>query len=451
VYFLATDLTVMQLRDKIRSAKITGVTPVNMYALSLGKPADQAQKMIVRVENQMPFAVEGTLTMESPGGQASTVPITISEGRMREVKVDWPGVSAAGNNVYTVKLTAAVKDARDGAALKTSTRTHLVNSAIIAQKSGITVDGSLGDWQGVTPVTLSSDQAKSWSELTPNAGGENSAIFAKVYVAYDNTNVYVAADIKEPNYGCAAGQPGPAGLPQGLPGGIYTITRQGDAFSFAFGFRHRVPQAKGRDVNESWCWKGHFYDTDYLYTAHGSTQGDMLVQHWDESSPRRWGYQTDALPEHKKVTGGQVKINRGGTTIYECSIPRGEIELFDPSKMDACRFSFIVINGETATDGWYDRKDDMNFNMQYARGYGVFDHWNKFLSSFGASWTPMSPCQARFAIDGGTFNASQELPEQTPLTDDQTAVGAAQRQMSSSGTAVVPVVPVEKVLGRKQR
>jgi hypothetical protein len=278
VYITSSQLSVIELRDRIRAAKIENVTPVNMYALSLEKPADQQQTMIVRVENQMPHGIKGTLTIK-PAGEA-----------------------------------------------------------------------------------------------------------------------------------------GPGGFPQGLPGGLFTIHRQGDAVAFAFGFRHRVPSLGGRDLDHPWCWKGHYYDTDYLYTMHGSTLGDMLVQHWDEASPRRWGYQTLNLPEHKKLPGSSVVINRGGTTVYECAIPRSEMPLFDPSKMSACRFSFIIINNEQAALlPRYDGKEDMQYNMQYARGYGVFDYWNKYLSSFGVSWNPMQPCQTRFAIEGGTFSEAQELPAQTPL------------------------------------
>jgi hypothetical protein len=352
-------------------------------------------------------------------------------------------------------LTCETKRTSDQVALKTVTREHCINTAVIAKKT-ITVDGSLGDWSGVTPVFLGAEQAKAWSSATPSTGA--GTVSGKVYVAYDDSYVYVAADVTEPNFGCAAGQSASdgGGLPRGMPGGIFTITRQGDAFSFAFGFRNRVPptQVKGRDITEPWCWKGHYYDTDYLYTAHASTQGDKLVQHWDESSPRRWGYQTENLPEHKDVPEGKVKIVRGGTTIYECAIPRAQIELFDPSKMDACRFAFIIINGEAAGELYYDKKDDMNFNLQYTRAYGQFDHWNKFLSSWGPSWNGLGPCQTRFAIEGGTpaTDPSYVLPEITPTftgsTDCAVPVMSSERASVPAAPAVMPVLRREGVFGR---
>ena len=163
VYILATGMSVIQLRDKIRSAKIENVTPVNMYALSLGKPASEKQQMIVRVQNQMPFEVGVTLKVEAGGTSAPVVVTTIPEGRLREVHVEWPGVTVNEKNAYAVKLTAEVTDSRDGGQLKTVSRTHLVNTAIIAKKT-IEVDGNLGDWNGVIPLTLGSDQAKAFSD-----------------------------------------------------------------------------------------------------------------------------------------------------------------------------------------------------------------------------------------------------------------------------------------------
>jgi hypothetical protein len=229
-----------------------------------------------------------------------------------------------------------------------------------------------------------------------------------VYVAYDDANVYVAAAVNEPSYACAAGQSASdgGGFPRGMPGGIFTIQRQGDCFCFAFGFRPRVPEV-GRQLDEPWAWKGHYFDTDYLYVAHSSTNGDQLVQNWDAATKyRRWGYQTDNLPEHHSVTGGQVKIVRSGTTTtYETAIPRTQMPLFNPANMDACRFAFIIVNAEAASTTLYDTKEDMKQQMQYTRNYGVFDHWNKLLSSFGPSWVPLQPCQTRFAIEGGTPTA----------------------------------------------
>jgi hypothetical protein len=465
VYVVTTTLSVQQLAERIRSAKITNVTAVNMYALSLTQSADKAQKMTVRVENQMPFPISGTVAIAAAGGAAGTpVPISIQEGRLLEAKVDWPGVTLNPNNVYSIKINADVKDARDGTSLGTFTREHVINSAIMAKKT-IAVDGNLGDWSGVTPVTLDNQQCDITKES--NLAGlvsaiGNGTIVAKFYAAYDDNNIYFAADVKEPTFGNTSGaMTGPApditsppdGYPRGFPGGIATIQRFGDAISIGLGCRPRVPHL-GRQFSDPWCWKGQYYDTDYLYTLHASQSGDKVVQHWDGASPRRWGYQTDQLPEHKLLSNAQIKIARGATTVYEAAIPRSLAPLFDPSKMDAFRLSFVVINGESASQGYYDVKDGMSMTcqMQYTWGYGVFDHWNKFCSSFGPSWVPMRPAQTRWGIEGGTYDASQDIPEQTPIVEGLiSAVGSVGGTKAVAVPLVAPAAPAERIFQRKIR
>jgi hypothetical protein len=165
------------------------------------------------------------------------------------------------------------------------------------------------------------------------------------------------------------------------------------------------------------------------------------------------------LSEHHSVLGGYVKITRSGaTTIYEMSIPKSgslnELALFDPSKMDRFRFSFVVGNGERAALTDYDVKEDMDNKMQYARGYGVFDHWNKYCSSFVESWVPMQPCQTWFGIEGGSPLAPEyAMPsDETPLfnpSGEGTAVQAHDAGQVSGRMAIAVPVRTEKIFGRK--
>src|SRR6202007_191560 len=132
------------------------------------------------------------------------------------------------------------------------------------------------------------------------------------------------------------------------------------------GFRERVPSI-GRQMGDPWAWKGSFYDTDYSFVAHSSTQGDKLIQIWGANTSRRNGYQADAVPGIETVPGGVVKIARNETqklTLYEIAIPRRRLSLFNPDS-GRCRFGFILYNGANVAGG----------DLAWSDVAGVFDYW----------------------------------------------------------------------------
>jgi hypothetical protein len=82
-----------------------------------------------------------------------------------------------------------------------------------------------------------------------------------------------------------------------------------DVFQFGFGFRDDVPEI-GRQIGDPWPWKGAFYDTDYSFVAHTSTDGDKLLQIWGPHTSRRNGYQAEAVSGIESLPDGEVKIVR---------------------------------------------------------------------------------------------------------------------------------------------
>ena len=60
-------------------------------------------------------------------------------------------------------------------------------------------------------------------------------------------------------------------------------------------------------MDDPWAWKGSFYDTDYSFVAHVSTEGDQLIRIWSPDGSREDSYQTEALPGIEPVPGGNVK------------------------------------------------------------------------------------------------------------------------------------------------
>ena len=134
----------------------------------------------------------------------------------------------------------------------------------------------MADWNGVTPVTLDSQQFKNGIDITqyllnpnmkmPTGTPDDKRVVARLYSAYDDNNIYLAMAVNEDMLKCNAGAPvvlKGAEIPyrEGMPDGLYHIINQGDVLQFAFGFRDRVP-GWGRQMDDPDAWKGHFNDTD---------------------------------------------------------------------------------------------------------------------------------------------------------------------------------------------
>ena len=385
VYITTDTLDVVGLRDRVAAARIEHVTPVSLYALSLTRPAHELQQLCVRVENQLNREVKGTLALEAgEGGQATEAPLAIPAAKLAEVVVPWPGAKASPQNEYAVTLTART-DAGDVA------RRQIIAVAAFIQRS-IRVDGDLADWAGATPVRLDSDR------LSP-AGAKR--IVGRIYTAYDDFNAYLAAEVHENEFVSPAGKPAVVASPvdgraaplpykNAMPDGLGHIRLAGDALVFAFGFRDRVP-GWGRQMADPYAWKGHFYDTDFQYAAHASTEGDRLVRLWGPDTTRRGAYQGEKVAGYGPVSGAKVVIRRdenAKVTIYEMSIPRLELYLFDPNQ-GRCRFGFVLANNERL---------GRQGGLEWSEAAGVFDHWRSF-GSFAPSSAAHLACQTFFGIE----------------------------------------------------
>ncbi len=394
LYITSERLSVEQLRERVGQAHIHCATPQNLSALSLMRPANEEQTLRVRLQNQLNREVSGTLRMDSPRGQTSA-PFRARAGELIEVPIEWRAVTGPARSDYPVTLVAETKS-------HSVWHVQKIAVARFARRT-IQVDGTLSGWEGVTPVVLDS-VSQSGVDLTPYllnpnlkrpASAEPGRVTARVYTAYDDRNIYIAAAVNEAKLSNEAGRParrGKATLPyrQGVPDGLEYIRNTGDTFLFSFGFRDRVP-GWGRQMNDPWAWKGHFYDTDYHYAAHVSTDGPQLVRQWGPDTGRRIAYQIDPIPGVGPVAGAKIQISRDEAlqiTTYEMAIPRSEIALFDPAK-ERLRFGFVLANDEGAGTGGV---------LQWSQTAGVFDHWRS-SGSFGPSWSSVLPCQTFFGIE----------------------------------------------------
>jgi len=379
VYIVSEALSVIQLRDRIANARIEKATPVNLYGCSLLRPADQKQDLIVRMENQMNVEVSGELTVQVvDGGATSSTRFTIPAAKLADVAIAWPGAKLSAGNQYAINLKAEVTSGdRDLGSVAAS---QVIQAARFAKKT-IAFTGQASDFAGLTPIALTARPKADFTAylLNPNLNRPETqptdAGMARIYTAYDDAFVYVGVE----GWGakCSAGQVARPGLTwkRGDPKGLSFISNCGDVVQIAFGFRDRAP-GFGRQMNDPWAWKGMFYDTDYQYVAHASTEGPKLIRLWGPDTGRQTAYQIDDVPFVEPVKGAKVMIRDG---LYEIAIPRSELKLFDHTK-DHLRFT-VLLNGR--------------FN--WADCAGVFDYWMN-NGSFGPSWESRLPCQTLFGI-----------------------------------------------------
>ena len=418
VYITTDTLSVIELRERIAHGIIKNVTPVNMYALSLMDDVAQSQKLSVRMENQLNIPVKGTLHLKVNGASEETsAPFAIEASKLIEVAMPWPtGVTPNENNQYSITVSAEAAPSDDSGVKwdlpVTVSKQQIASEARFVKKT-IPMTGSLDDWKGITPVLLDSSQLNQEIDMSqyvlhpdlekPSDDPNATRIEARVYTAYDKDNVYLAAAVNQPTFGNKAGEdkvkgrghPGKPGykattLPYktGVPGGLGGPTSTGDCFQFCFGFRDRVP-GYGRQMDDPYAWKGAFFDTDYSYYANASINGDMLTRVWGADTTRQDGYGTMVVPGVGPVPNGKIKITRNEdtkTTLYEITIPRTELKLFDPEK-GRCRFGFLLWNGSKGAQP-----------LDWSDAAGVFDHWLS-SGSFPPTFMVHTPCQAFFGIE----------------------------------------------------
>ena len=410
VYITSERLSVLELRDRIQNGFIRCLTPVNFYALSLQAPATEPQELQVRLQNQINRPLKGTLILRAAGiAEASAVPFDVNPGDLTEVRIPWPGHPLNPDNRYPIRLTARV-DNSDPSPIDSFPPFSRDQTLAVArfEKRTVHLTGALSDWDGLSAVTvdskwLRSDNTGARSLLNPNEKQDRletgpQGVTGDVFTAYDDDFVYLGAAVHEEHFHCSAGQlfSQSSGnqttvLPyqEGMPNGLGFVTGCGNVFQFSFGFRDRVPRI-GRQIGDPWAWKGAFYDTDYSYVAHTSTEGDQLIRIWGPDTSRRNGYQTEAMPGIGPVPEAAVKITRdvaNRLTLYEIAIPRRQLALFDPDT-GQCRFGFILYNDEELAGG----------ALPWSAVSGVFDYWQS-AGSFPPTWKDQLACQTFFGIE----------------------------------------------------
>lgn len=397
VYLTTSDLGVMELYHVISGAKMEEVTALSFYASSLLRPAKEDQQLLLRIDNHINRPVRGTISIQMHEQVLGSSAFNLNPGQVKDIPLTLDGFEMTDDNIYPVVISVD----SDAGSFR---REQMIQRAMFMRGHKI-IDGDLADWHDEVPVILDSDMLRQGIELTQylfnpslerpvDDEGTDRRVAARVYTGFDDDYVYIAAEVLEDTLMNQAGRPATVnnvetGYVLGMPGGLRHPRYTGDLFMFGFGFRDRVP-GFGRQMDHPLAWKGQFYDTDYLYLAHVSTEGNQLLRQWGAETPRQNGFQTDSVAHIGEVPGSQIMIKRNEsskTTIYEIAIPREEIALFDDNETKL-RFGFVLINNEGAgTSG----------KLEWAEAAGVFDYWLN-SGSFAPTWDQYLPCQTFFGI-----------------------------------------------------
>ena len=401
VYLLSDRLSVVQLRERIATAELSNVTPVTAYAQPLAAPADTAQQVTVRIENQLNRDLEVTVSLAMGGKASPGVLQKLVAGRLSEVRVPWSPHTIRSDNQYAVEVVITTPAG-------TVKRQQVLQVARFVQRA-LPTDGTLTGLDSLPAVILDSDRLKRGADLSqyllnphlekPVGNAEAPRSVVRMWTGYDATKIYVVAAVNEATYANSAGPLAHPGrmknkveLPYrtGMPDGLNHILYTGDSLMLSFGFRDRVP-GWGRQMDDAWTWKGHFYDSDDHFVAHGSSLGDQLIRLWGPDTSRRTGYQTDVVPGIGPVAGGTVVIRRDEAkqlTVYALTLPRAQVRLFDPAA-GSCRFTFALPQ---------DKPVNVGRTLEFAEVAGVFDYWSSH-GSFSPSWDTFLPCQVQFGIE----------------------------------------------------
>lgn len=398
VYLLTEELDVSGLHQAIAGATVRDLTVLNMYASSLTHQPEEDQVLHVRMDNLLAEDVEGEIRIYADGKIKGSTAFYAEPG-LNELYVPLKDIAPDADQMYPFKIVASTGHGR-------YVREQLVQRALFSKGSRI-IDGKLNDWEDSTPVLIDSEMMQRGADLTRylfNPDLErpdfetlgDKYVAARVFTAYDDQFVYVAAEVFEDTLMNNAGSPAfingfDTGYMLGMPGGLTHPRYTGDLLMLAFGFRDRVP-GFGRQMNDPLSWKGHFYDTDYLYLAYTSTQGPQLIRQWGPETTRMNGFQTDPVETIGFIPGGKIAINRDKTrqvTVYEIAIPRQEINMFC-EQQDALRFGFVLVNNEGAGSSG---------KLEWSEAAGVFDYWLN-CGSYVPTWDQYLPCQTFFGIAG---------------------------------------------------
>jgi hypothetical protein len=198
-YFLRTDGrpgSFAKLLQAVKSAKITGIEPVEIVARDLTAPIPSKPKLRLKITNVLNRRVSGRLAVNIAGRTVEPTEQTVSlqPHESREIPVQVTGGAATDDNNY--RLLASFDAGTDGV----KKHAELMHVNCIARRT-ITVDGSLDEWQGVIPQTSAQTVEASQTEKAylpfKDWDRQSSGGAVTAWLAADDKFFYFAAKVPQ--------------------------------------------------------------------------------------------------------------------------------------------------------------------------------------------------------------------------------------------------------------
>lgn len=353
--------------ERLAAAKIEGKRPVEILPRDFATPLKSGAVLNVELHNCLNREIEGKLSLASAGGlifeqkshgmklaagERKIIPLTVSKAEGEKATAfacTFKFESSAGNAEYT----------------------EVMNSAIIP-KFTATIDGSLDDWKDIAGINVVGKAQKAeitellrrpWLEIRD---AEPDGNFAEFKLAWDESNLYIAARVNDPT-------PQDTGLAPmaGRNEDLYFHTKESDGQTPYKEFLQKFPKRSFEEVSYVWRYSPEkpdhpalptipfrrdrlhialdvtdgwhdlksttdrvplgmhaVPDTDYEYAIYQTNAGSEMWRYLAPGVPRinDWPRQVRGERTTGAVPGSKSVVKREGSTyIYEAAIPKEEL------------------------------------------------------------------------------------------------------------------------------
>ena len=288
----------------IRAGRIDGIEPVSFVAHDPTAPIASRPALRLSVTNVLNRPVSGVLSARL-GGLVLSNPssrLTLAPNQTKVVDLIIAGGAPAADNTYPLSV---VFDAgRDGSAAHREN----MHVNVIARRT-VRVDGSLSDWRGVLPETITAQGAgaptmteQAWLPFMNYASDVKNGL-ATAYLAYDDKYFYFSAKVAD-------------STPD--PGTVRFATRDDDQY-----FYPAVSYASDASGSKTYSmrWSGSVspkYSETYTFTTVSDdgvrlrVDGRTLVDNWTDHGPTEnagaialvAGHKYDIVMEYYNSGGG---------------------------------------------------------------------------------------------------------------------------------------------------